>query len=157
MRCISRGRIRQYGYVQTILRPPTDIGLLALEYVALAFMEFALHVLSQHERGDLVPDNESWSASRGYMRWFVRVTHPIVNPPAAIPDYTVNAHPRPVPPYEEVLVEQQWARHPPDPYQIINNIKARVDGAIGHPDVFRNPEELLRLTQGIQSEWSMLE
>jgi len=116
MRCISRGRIRQYGYVQTIPRPPTDIGLLALEYVALAFMEFALHVLSQHERGDLVPDNEPWSASRGYMRWFIRVTHPIVNPPAAIPNYTVNAHPRLVPPYEEVLVEQQWARHPPDPY-----------------------------------------
>jgi hypothetical protein len=90
------------------------------------------------------------------MKWFVRVSHPIVNPPAAIPDYAAAAPPRPVPPFEEVLVEQQWARHPPDPYQIISNIRARVDSAIGHPDVFGNPE-VLHIMQGIQSEWSMLE
>jgi len=41
------------------------------------------------------------------MRWFIRVSHPIVNPPVAIPDYAAQAPPRPVPPYEEVLVEQQ--------------------------------------------------
>ena len=84
-----------------------------------------------------------------------------MNPPpppplAAIPDYTADAHPRPVPPYEEVLVDQQSARHPPDPYQIISNIRARVDSAMGHPDVFGNPE-VLRMMQGIQSKWSMLE
>jgi len=28
---------------------------------------------------------------------------------------------------------------------------------MGHPDVFRNPEEVMRLMQGIQFEWSMLE
>ena len=55
------------------------------------------------------------------------------------------------------MVEQQWARHPPNPYQIINNIRAKVDGAMGHPDVFLNPEEVMRLMQGIQSKWSMLE
>jgi len=43
------------------------------------------------------------------------------------------------------MVEQQWARHPPNPYQIINNIRAKVDGAMGHPDVFLNPEEVMRL------------
>ena len=75
---------------------------------------------------------------------------------AAILDYASVAPPRPVPPYEEVIVEQQWARHPPDPYQIINNIRARVDSAMGHPDVFGNPE-VLRIMQGIQSEWSMME
>jgi len=61
-----------------------------------------------------------------------------------------------VPPYEEVIVEQQWAIHPPDPYQIISNIRARLDSAMRHPDVFRNPEEVLRLIQGIQSEWTTL-
>jgi len=50
------------------------------------------------------------------MRWFVAVSHPIVNPPAAIPDYAAAAPPRPVHSYEEVIVEQQWVRHPPDPY-----------------------------------------
>jgi len=49
------------------------------------------------------------------MRWFIKVSHPIVNPPAAIPDYAVDAPPCPVLPYEEVIVEQQWVRHPPDP------------------------------------------
>jgi len=149
--------LRQYGYVQTILRPPTDIGPLVLGEVAMAFMEFDPHVLSQQERSDLVPDSKPWSRSRGYMRWFCRVSHPIVNPPAVIPDYTADAHPRFVSPYEKVIVEQQWARDPPDPYQIVNNIRARVDNAMGHPDVFGNPEEVLRLMQGIQSDWSMLE
>jgi len=91
------------------------------------------------------------------MRWFIKVSNLIVNSPATIPDYTADVAPRPVPPYEEVIVEQQWAKHPPDPYQIINNIRVRVDSAIVHPDVFHNPEEVMRLMQGIQSEWSMLE
>ena len=38
--------LRQYGYVQTIPRPPTDIELLATDDVAQAFMEFALYVLT---------------------------------------------------------------------------------------------------------------
>jgi len=90
------------------------------------------------------------------MSWFYRVSHPIMNPHAVIPDYTTDAHPRPVPPYEEVIVEQQWARQPPDPYQIINNFRARVDSEMGHPDLFGNPE-VLCMMQGIQSEWSMME
>ena len=149
--------LRQYGYVQTRPRPPTHILRLAAEDVAHAFMEFALHVLSLQQKGDLVPDGEPWAHSRGYIRWFIRVSHPILNPPTVIPDYTVDAHPRPVPPYEGVLVEQQWVRDPPDPYQIMSNIRARMDGAMRHPDVFHNPEEVIRLMQGIQSEWSMLE
>ncbi|AES62467.1 hypothetical protein MTR_1g100190 [Medicago truncatula] len=72
--------LRQFGYVQTVPRHPTDIGPLATADVAMAFMEFALHVLSQLEMGDLVPDNELLAHYRGYMRWFVRVSHPIVNP-----------------------------------------------------------------------------
>jgi len=84
-------------------------------------------------------------------------SHPIVNPPAAIPDYAVDSPPRHIPPYEEVHVEQKWARHPPNPYQIISNISARVDGAMAHPNVFHNLEEVIRLMHRIQSEWSMLE
>jgi len=146
--------LRQYGYVQTRPRPPTDIEALAADDVAQAFTEFALHVLSHQQWGHPIPDNQSWAHTMGYMRWFVRVSHPIVNPPAVIRDYAADAPPRHVPPYEEVIVEQQWARHPPDPYQIISNIRAIVDGAMGHPDVFRNPEEVMRLMQGIQFEWS---
>ena len=94
--------LRQYGYVQTWPRPPTDIEAL-VDDVAQAFTEFALHVLSHQQRGHPVPDNQPWAHTMGYMRWFVRVSHPIVNPPTAIPA----APPRHVPPYEEVIVEQQ--------------------------------------------------
>ena len=130
-------------------RPPTDIELIVADDVAHAFTKFALHVLSHQHRGDPVTDNQLWAHTKWYMRWFVTVSHPIVNPPAAIPDYAVVAPPRPVLPYEEVIVEQQWARNPPDSYQIISNIRARVDGAMRHPALFHNPEEVMRLMQGI--------
>jgi hypothetical protein len=136
---LARAVLRQYEYVQTWPRPPIDIEPLAVDDVAMTFTGFALHVLSQQQRGHPILDNESWAHSKGYMRWFIRLSHPIVNPSAAIPDYIADAPPRPVPPYDEVLVEQQWARHPPDPYRIISNIRARVDGAMAHPAVFRNP------------------
>jgi hypothetical protein len=45
---------------------------------------------------------------------------------APVAEYT--AH---VPPYEEVIVEQQWAIQVPDPLQIIENIKTIVDSAMG--------------------------
>ena len=79
--------LRQYRYVQTILRPPIDIELLAVDDVAQSFTEFALHVLSHQQRGHPVPDNQSWAHTKGYMRWFIRVSHPIVNPHAPIPHY----------------------------------------------------------------------
>ena len=75
---LARRILRQYGYVQSIPRPPTDIEVLAADDVADAFTEFALHVLSLH--GEQVPDNQLWAHTRGYMRWFVTVSHPIVNP-----------------------------------------------------------------------------
>ena len=57
--------LRQYGYVQTIPRPRTHIGRLAAGDVPMTFMEFVLHVLSQEQRGDLVPDGELWDHSGG--------------------------------------------------------------------------------------------
>ena len=51
--------LRQYGYVQTRPRPPTDIEALAADDVAQAFTEFALHVPSHQHRGHPVPVNES--------------------------------------------------------------------------------------------------
>ena len=59
--------LRQYGYVQTRPRPPTDIEDLTTDGVAQDFTEFALHVLSHQQRGHPVPDNEPWAHSRGYM------------------------------------------------------------------------------------------
>jgi hypothetical protein len=102
--------LRQYNYVQTIPIPPTTIVELAPEEVVMASMEFVVHVLSQQERGDPVPKDEGWKHSKGYIKWLYKVSHPIMIVHAAVPNYT--AH---VPPYEEVIVEQQWARQTPDP------------------------------------------
>ena len=101
--------LRQYGYVHAIPRPPTTIAELAPYEVVMAFMEFAVPVLSQQEKGDPVPEDEVWKHSKGYMNWFYKVSHPLMIAHAVIPDYTVL-----VPPYEEVIVKQQWARYPPD-------------------------------------------
>jgi len=51
---------------------------------------------------------------------------------------------------------QQWAKRPPDPFQIIDNIRAKVESAMGHPDVFSNPV-VAGIMEGIRSEYSMLE
>jgi hypothetical protein len=39
--------LRQYDYVQTIPLPPTRIAVIEPTDVVMAFMEFAVHVLSQ--------------------------------------------------------------------------------------------------------------
>lgn len=94
--------LRQYDYVQTIPGPLTTIAELAPKEVVMAFMEFLVHVLSEQERGDVVPKDEVWKHPKGYMKWFYRVSHPIMIAPTAVPEYTT-----PVPAYEEVIVEKQ--------------------------------------------------
>jgi len=103
---------------------------LELGEVAICFLEFAVHVLSQQQRGDPVPEGEGHKHSVGYTRWFYHASHPLIIDPAPVPEYTIA---RPV--YEEVIVDQQWVRHPPDPFQIIGNIRARVEDAMEIPDV----------------------
>jgi hypothetical protein len=78
--------------------------------VAAAFLEFALHVVSHQQRSAQVPDDEPWKHSDRYIRWFYRVSHPLIVNPAPEPDIIML---RPV--YQDILVDQDWARHPPDP------------------------------------------
>ena len=86
------------------------------------------------------------------MKWFYKVSHPHMIAPEAVPDYTA-----PVPPYKKVIVEQQWARHPPDPLQIIQNIRVVVDDAmVGIPDVYSNPVVAL-VMETIQQQYRVLE
>jgi len=119
--------------------------------VVIAFTDFVVHVLNQQERGDPVPNDEVCKHKIGYMKWFYRVSHLIMITHASVADYI--AH---VPPYEEVIVEQHWAKQPPDPFQIIQNIRARVDSAMGVPDVFLNPI-VIDIMKGIRYEYIVLE
>jgi len=75
-------------------------------------MKFVVHVLSQHEKGNLVPEDEVWRHSKGYMNWFYKLSHPLMISLAAVPHYTTH-----VPPYEEVIVEQQWPYTIPTHYR----------------------------------------
>ena len=69
--------------------------------VAVAFLEFALHVITQQQRGDQVPDDEPWKHSDRCIQWFYRVSHPLIVNPAPEPDILM---PRPV--YQDILVNQ---------------------------------------------------
>ena len=126
--------LRQYGYVQTVPRPPTTTVPLAPAEVATAFLEFVVHVLSRQDKGEPVPEDEGWKHSDGYMRWFYRVSHPLIVNPAPVPEYVA---PRPV--YQEVIVEQEWAKHSPNPLQVISSMRARVEHAMEIPEVTSNP------------------
>jgi hypothetical protein len=67
--------------------------------------------LASRERGDPVPEDEVWKHEVWYMKWFYRASHPIMIAHEPVADYTT-----PVPPYEEVIVDQQWVRQPLDPF-----------------------------------------
>jgi len=59
-----------------------------------------------------------------------------------------------VPPYEEVIVEQQ--RQVPVPLMVIENIRRIVDGAMLHPDVFTSPL-FAGIMEGIQSTYNIIQ
>jgi len=143
--------LRQYKYVQTVLRPPTTILSLAPADVAAAFLEFALYVVAQQQRGDPVPNDKPWKHSDRYIRWFYRVSHPIIVNPALEPHIVF---PRPV--YQDILVDQEWARHPPDPLQVLIILRARVKQAIEIPDVVSNPL-FLSILEGLQTDYSVFD
>jgi hypothetical protein len=86
------------------------------------------------------------------MKWFYRVSHSLMIAPAAVPEYTV-----PAPPYEEVNVEQQWTRHPPDPLQIIHNVRGIMDSAMTEiPGVYSNLV-VAGVMESIRQQYHMLE
>jgi len=77
-----------------------------------------VHVLDQAQRGGKTRGRKPWKYEEGYIKWFNRVSHPIMRDPASVAEYTT-----PVPPFAKVIVEQQWAIQVPDPLHIILNIK----------------------------------
>jgi len=115
--------------------------------VVVAFMEFALHVVAQQHRGDQVPNDEPWRHSDRYIRWFYRVSyHIIVNPPLE-PEISVS---RLV--YHDVLVDQDWGRHPPDPRQVLSTMQYRVEHALQILEVVSNPL-FLGILEGLRSDY----
>jgi hypothetical protein len=143
--------LRQYVHVQRVPRPPTDLMPLAAADVAAAFLEFALHVVPHQRRGFQVPDDEPWKHTERYVRWFYRVSHPLIVNPAPEPDIVM---PRPV--YQDILVDQEWTRHPPDPLQVIGSMRERVEHAMGIPEVVSNPL-FFDILEGLRTDYSVFE
>jgi hypothetical protein len=105
----------------------------------------------QHERGEPVPDEESWKHSDGYIKWFYRVSHLLIVGPAPVPEYVAPRHV-----YQEVIVKQEWARHPPDPLQVISSMRARVEHGIEIPEVVSNPL-FFSILEGLRTEYSVFD
>jgi hypothetical protein len=148
---LSERVLRQYDYVQTIPGPPTSIGQLDPAEVATAFLEFVVHVLSQQERGEPVPEDEGWKHSDGYIKWFYRVSHPIIAGPAPVPEYIAA---KPV--YQKIIVEQEWVRHPYDPLQVIGSMRARVEHALEIPEVVSNPL-FFSILEGLRFDYTVFD
>ena len=149
VRHLSERVLRQYDHVQTVPRHPTTIEPLEPTQVVTTFLEFPLHVLTQQQRGEPISEGDEWMHENGYIKWFYKVSNPLMIVPAPVPEYNVT---RLV--YEEILVEQQWARHPPDLFQIIGNIRARMENAMGIHDVTSNPL-FSGILEGIRSDYTM--
>jgi len=103
--------------------------------------------LPQQHRGHQVPDEEPWRHSDRYIRWFYRVSHPIIVNPPLEPEITMSRHV-----YHDVLVDQDWGRHPPDPRQVLSTMRDRAEHAFQILEVVSNPL-FLGILEGLRSDY----
>jgi len=78
--------LRQYGYVQTIPRPLTDVAEMSAAEIAQAFLDFCTRTLKAADWGEHAGE-DSWRMADGYVRWYTVVSHPQILPllPGDIP------------------------------------------------------------------------
>jgi len=98
-------------------------------------------------RGDQVPDDEPWRHSDRYIRWFYRVSHPIIVKPPPEPEITVS---RPV--YHDVLIDQDWGIHPHDLMHVLSTMRDRVEHALQIPELVSNPL-FLGILEGLRFDY----
>ncbi|XP_039684137.1 protein MAINTENANCE OF MERISTEMS-like [Medicago truncatula] len=72
--------LRQYGYVQTIPRHPTDVRDLPPPSIVQMFVDFRTHTLKADARGEQAGE-DTWRVADGYVLWYTRVSHPQILPP----------------------------------------------------------------------------
>ena len=94
--------LRQYGYVQTVLRPPTDVVELSPAEIVQAFIDFRTHTLKAANWGEHAGE-DTWRMADGYVRWYTVVSHPQILP--------LLSGDIPRPPNEEQIIAEQWERY----------------------------------------------
>jgi len=129
--------LRQYRYVQTVPRPPTDVVELSPAEIVQAFVDFLTHTLKAPDWGDHAREHTS-RTTYGYVRWYTVVSHPHILPllPGDIPR----------PPNEEQIISEQWeryeARSSPDTYDMVSGAVAHAGEFLGQEVMSMTPQQL---------------
>ena len=71
--------------------------------------------------------------------------------PAPEPDIVITR-----PAYQDILVDQEWARHPPDPLQVISSMRGRVEHAMEISEVVSNPL-FFGILEGLWTDYSVFD
>ncbi len=127
--------LRQYEYVETVPRPPTDVVELSPAEIVQAFVDFLTHMLKAADWGEHAGEHTSCTTD-GYVRWYT-----VVSPPHIFPLLQGDI---PRPPNEEQIITEQWeqyeARSSPDTYDMVS-------GAVAHADEFLGQEVMSMTSQ----------
>ena len=118
--------LRQYRYVQSVPRHPTDVVELTPPQIVQAFVDFRTHKLKEPHWGHPAGE-QTWRMAEGYELWYTKVSHPQILPP--LPGDLLR------PANEEQIIAEQWvwyeARSSPDTYDMVSGIVAYVDAQMG--------------------------
>jgi hypothetical protein len=71
--------LRQYRYVQSVPRHPSDIVELSPAEIVQAFVDFHTHTLKAADWGEHAGEH-TWRMADGYVRWYTVVSHPQILP-----------------------------------------------------------------------------
>jgi hypothetical protein len=139
--------LRQYGYVQSVPRPPTDVPALTPAEIVQAFTDFRTHTLKADDWGEQAGE-QPWRMAEGYVRWYTVVSHPQILPllPGDVPR----------PPNEEQIVAEQWeryeARSSPDTYDMVSGAVAHADEFLGQEVMSMTPQQLYAALQDVRQQ-----
>ena len=118
---------RQYGYVQDIPRPSTDVLSMQDTHIVQAFLDFRFHTIKGDSWGQPTGDMP-WLYEDKYMIWYRQVSHPQILPP-------IRGSPlRPA--NEEHIIAHQRKQHQeiglPDTFDMVNGVIFQADDYLGH-------------------------
>jgi hypothetical protein len=116
--------LRQFRYVQGIPRHPSTAatpGMNLFEIDRVWMEELELRMIDEGMRGAAVVN--PWDHVPGYIRWFYRVSHPMMRP-------LEGAEEPPRPANLEVVMEEQEARRDPNALQVCRDVSNELQRAL---------------------------
>ncbi|KAK2423153.1 hypothetical protein QL285_033625 [Trifolium repens] len=116
--------LRQFKFVQGIPRHPSTSatpGMNLFEIDRVWMEELELRMIDEGMRGAAVVN--PWDHEPGYIRWFYRVSHPMMRP-------VDGAEEPPRPANLEVVMEEQEARRDPNALEVCRNVSSELQRAL---------------------------